>query len=317
MRKDRIIGALALTGAMAGGAVAGALLGIPGISGAQTTTSEATTTTTEAPATTTEAPTTTTEAPTTTTEGTAPAAPDETDPNERRRFGGCHFGPFGGSGFSLEAAAGALGMSESDLAAQLRDGKTLAEVAADEGVDVQKVIDALVADANERIDQAVSDGKLTAERAAAIKEGLEDRITRLVNEGPPFKFGHRGPRFPGFSLEAAAGALGMSESDLAAQLRDGKTLAEVAADKGVDAQKVIDALVAGANERIDQAVSDGKLSAERAAELKDGLKDRITRLVNEGFPPKHDFPRSGGPGRGFFPGGSGFFGPAPGSGAFN
>jgi hypothetical protein len=166
MRRDRFIGALALTGALAGGGVAGAVLGVPGISGAQSTTSEATTTSTTAPSTT------TTVAP---------------DPGGGER-GECHFGP--GPGFSPEAAATALGISEADLRTELRNGKTIAEVAKDKGVDVQKVIDALVADATEHIDQAVTDEKLTAERAAAIKEGLADRITRLVNEGGRFKGGH-------------------------------------------------------------------------------------------------------------------------------
>jgi hypothetical protein len=164
MRRDRIIGALALSGALAGGGVAGALLGVPGISGAQSTTSEATTTTSPSTSTT--------------------VAPD---PGARDR-GDCHIGP--GAGFSAEAAAKALGISEADLRAELRDGKTIAEVAKAKGVEVQTVIDALVADATTRIDQAVTDKDITAERAAAIKEGLKDRITRLVNEGGRLKGGH-------------------------------------------------------------------------------------------------------------------------------
>jgi len=39
MRRERLIGALALTGALVGGGVAGSVLGIPGISGAQSSTS--------------------------------------------------------------------------------------------------------------------------------------------------------------------------------------------------------------------------------------------------------------------------------------
>ena len=40
------------------------------------------------------------------------------------------------------------------------------------------------ADATEHIDQAVTDGKLTADQANERKSGLTDRITTLVNEGP-------------------------------------------------------------------------------------------------------------------------------------
>jgi hypothetical protein len=166
MRRDRLIGALALTGALVGGGVAGAVIGIPGISGAQSSTSEATTTTVA--------------------------------PNRGARPHGEHgFGPGAGFARGAEAAvvAKAIGISEADLRDQLRSGKTIADVAKAKGVDVQKVIDALVADISHRIDQAVTDNHITADRAASIKQGLTDRITKLVNEGGRFKgrpFGGRG-----------------------------------------------------------------------------------------------------------------------------
>lgn len=58
-------------------------------------------------------------------------------------------------------------------------------------------------------------------------------------------------------LTPAAEALGMSVEDLAAQLHDGRTIAEVAAEKGVDKQVVIDAMVAEASERITKFVDEG------------------------------------------------------------
>ena len=49
-------------------------------------------------------------------------------------------------------------------------------------------------------------------------------------------------------------------------------------------QAVIDALVAEANERIDNAVEDGRIDEAEAAERRAELTERITTLVNEGFP---------------------------------
>jgi hypothetical protein len=85
----------------------------------------------------------------------------------------------------LDAAAKALNLSVDDLRSKLKGGKTLAQVAQDQGVDSQKVIDAMVADATAHIDQEVKDGKLTADQANERKSNLKDRITKLVNEGPP------------------------------------------------------------------------------------------------------------------------------------
>lgn len=100
---------------------------------------------------------------------------------------------------SLEAAAEYLEIDTAELHAALRDGKTLAEVAEDEGKDVDGLIDAIVTDANERIDQAVADENLTEEQAATLKANLEERVTRFVNEGGPrFRRHGRGPGGPGY-----------------------------------------------------------------------------------------------------------------------
>ena len=156
MRRNRLAG-LALIAGLAGGAVTGALFGGPGISGAQ------------------EAPTTTAPA-----DDAAPApGPEGRGPGGP---GGCIGGP---RGAGLDAAATALGMTAEELRAQLDADTTIADVAKAKNVDVQKVIDAMVADAKAHLDQAVTDGRLTQAEADAKKADLTERITTLVNEGPP------------------------------------------------------------------------------------------------------------------------------------
>jgi ribosomal protein S20 len=103
----------------------------------------------------------------------------------------------GGRGPKLDAAAQALNLSVDDLRSKLREDKTLAQVAQDQNVDKQKVIDAMVADATAHIDQAVQDGKLTADQANERKSNLQERITKLVNEGPPDRGERRGEGPPG------------------------------------------------------------------------------------------------------------------------
>jgi hypothetical protein len=113
----------------------------------------------------------------------APGRFDEGGPN-------VHPGVFGG----LEAAATYLGLSEEELVEALRDGKTLAELAEDEGKTVAGLVDAIVAAAEERIDEAVEDGRLDVEDAVELKAELEESITELVEgELPELPFG--GPRF--------------------------------------------------------------------------------------------------------------------------
>ena len=119
------------------------------------------------------------------------------------------FGHFGhlGAFAHLDTAASYLGLDESALREQLRDGKTLADVAKAQGKSVDGLVQALVADAKSRLDEAVADGRLTRAQADEIAAGLEDRMRELVDgELPERGFGHRlgdpdqfGERFgPGF-----------------------------------------------------------------------------------------------------------------------
>ena len=149
MKRSNLIASITLTAGLVTGGIGGALLGVPAISGAQTDTAP------------------------------PPSEQQQPGPPMRGHGGGCHRGP------GLQAAATALNMRVEDLGTQLRDGKTIAAVAREKGVDAQKVIDAMVAEATQRIDQAVRDGKLTAEQAGRKKEDLAARITRMVNEGRP------------------------------------------------------------------------------------------------------------------------------------
>ncbi len=178
----------------------------------------------------------------------------------------------------LGVAAAALGLTDAELRAQLAAGMTIADVAADQDVAVQKVIGALVADASARIDEKVADGSLTATEAATLKGNLTQRVTDRVNS--TFRFsGHFG-RHLGASLESAAAALGVTEAELRSSMRTGQTLAEIAAAKNVPIQKVIDSLVATAAARIDEKVASGDITSAQAAALKEQMVDRVAAFVN-------------------------------------
>ncbi len=77
-----------------------------------------------------------------------------------------HGGP---GGEHLAAAAKALGLTEAELRAKLKDGKSLADVAKAEDVSTDTLVKALVAEAEERIDAAVKDGKLTKARPRSAR----------------------------------------------------------------------------------------------------------------------------------------------------
>ncbi len=77
----------------------------------------------------------------------------------------------------LDAAAEALSMTSEDLSAEFRAGKTLAQVAAEKGIDpvvVQRTVEAVTkAGPRAAIQQAVADGHLTQDNADWLVLGLE------------------------------------------------------------------------------------------------------------------------------------------------
>ena len=94
-------------------------------------------------------------------------------------------GDHGGRGRIAETAATALGMTVGELRTELQAGKTIAQVAADQGVDVQDVIDALVAGAKAHLDEEVASGEHTQAEADAKLAEITARITDRVNNGKP------------------------------------------------------------------------------------------------------------------------------------
>lgn len=109
------------------------------------------------------------------------------DAAPRGGHGGGHGGPGRGLRVGMETAAETLGMSVADLRTALRDGQTLAEVAEAQGVEVQTLIDALVAEVKEHLDQHVTDGDMTQEEADEKLADATERITERVNNGGPLR----------------------------------------------------------------------------------------------------------------------------------
>lgn len=107
---------------------------------------------------------------------------------------GGHGGPGHGPGrVDLAAAAEALGMTEAELRTAAEAGKTLSDLAEDEGVSEDTLVDALVAAAKERLAAGVTDGRLTQAQADARAADLETRITESLDD-PICRPGGHGPR---------------------------------------------------------------------------------------------------------------------------
>ena len=147
-----------------------------------------------------------------------------------------------------------------------------------------------------RVDAAVAAGRLTKEQGDELKQRIESGAL-------PLFFGPRGGPHEHFGeLDAAASYLGLSEEQLDTQLESGKSLAQVAKDRGKSVDGLIQALVDQATKKLDDAVAAGRLTKAQEQQILSGLKQRITDFVNGVRDRDHEFRFD-----------RGFAGPPPGS----
>lgn len=117
----------------------------------------------------------------------------------------------------------------------------------------------------------VQDGTITQDQATKIEQRLKER----------FQGGRAKVReFAKEAMQTAADTIGISPEQLRDQLKSGKSVAQVATDNNVEPQKVVDAIVAKVNAKIDQAVTDGKLTQEQADQMKSKAPQRVSELVD-------------------------------------
>ena len=97
---------------------------------------------------------------------------------------GLRMGP---SGTEAQAVADVLGMDAEDVRSALRAGTSLAELADQQGVELQTVVDAVVDAALERVAQLEESGVITTDRAAQLEAVLPERIAEHLESGEPMR----------------------------------------------------------------------------------------------------------------------------------
>lgn len=194
---------------------------------------------------------------------------------------GRHGGPRGGGRLaSPETLAGVLGLDAETLRSEFAAGKSIADVAGEQGVAIETVIDALVADVETHLAEHVADGSLTEEEAADKLANAETIISEKVNEVPPL--GGRGPGFrSGAQLSATVlEMLGVDAATLQEAFAAGQSVADVAAENGVDLNDIVSTLVDEKEAHLAEHVADGSLTEEEAADKLANAETMITERLN-------------------------------------
>ena len=200
------------------------------------------------------------------------------------------------------------GQGQADPAQRAQRSETfMNRLAANLGTTPDALREALVKTEQELVDAAVAQGRLTAEQGQRLKERIELRGGRGALFGPGGRPGVRGPGRPGPAragavgfqratiLSAAEQALGLSPEELTLRLQQGRTLTQIAQELGKDPAAVQRDLQAALEARLEQAQSEGRLTAEQVANAKARLPQLVERLMNAQRGPGRPGPRSATP----------------------
>ncbi|MFC5653724.1 hypothetical protein ACFPYJ_32345 [Paenibacillus solisilvae] len=194
--------------------------------------------------------------------------------------GGDHGGRPGFRGqYFNEAVLALLKLDRDTLQEKLNAGSTLGEIATAQGVTTEALKAALTTAFEER--QAQEEKEFTANLDTMISSKQQ------FKGGPGLGGGHY--------LSTIATAIGLTEDELRTALQaEGATIASIAKTKGVTTDALISKVKAAIVTQIDQAATDGKLTAEQAAAAKEKAGEQAKRAVEGNFGPKDGFRGGGG-----------------------
>lgn len=149
----------------------------------------------------------------------------------------------------------------------------------------------------------VDEGTIDQSQAEAVAEHLASQ------RGPRDGFRGKGGHF-GAGLGGLTELLGVTAEELRTALSEGQSLADIAAANGSSVDEVVGHLLGELEAKLDEAVEQGRLDADEAAEKLAGAEERITEMVNGTFerPSRDRFDGRGFGDRGFDRGGRGGFG---------
>ena len=180
-----------------------------------------------------------------------------------------------GSVTALAVAGGGAAIAATQLGSPKEESQAVIDDAAKQlGVQPSALSDALKKALANRVDAAVADGRITKAEGDRMKQRIE------ANEFPLFGFPHGGFGVDHMGpLHAAAQFLGLSDAELRTQLHGGKTLAQIAKDKGKSVDGLVAALIAPAKAKLDAQVAAGAITAAQEQTILSDLTERVTNLV--------------------------------------
>ena len=161
------------------------------------------------------------------------------------------------------------------------------------GITVEQYDSAVTTARSDVLKQAVEEGLLTQEQADRMAEHWADGQGPM-GFGMPGSRGHSGRGGPGWEMgprggtsiiSVAAEKLGLTVDELVKAMGTGKSIADVAKEKGVGLTVIVEAVVAERTDQLKALIKDGRLTQEKADIMLANLKEQVQKQLESKVAP--------------------------------
>lgn len=187
------------------------------------------------------------------------------------------------------------GLTVQEIAEQMKDGATLSEVITANGGNVDTVTQTVMDSLSSKLQEQVDAGNITSEQMTGIAETAEQRLTDWINGDAPLPRPDRPNNRREQVEQGVFGELarvvtettGLTVQEIAQQIRDGATLAEVITANGGDVDSVVDSVLESLSTKLQEQVDEGNITGEQMTDIMDAAEQRLNDWMNGDAP----FPR--------------------------
>ena len=193
----------------------------------------------------------------------------------------------GGGQQDMQTIADTLGISTDQLKQEMSSGSTLAQIAQNHGKTADDLVSALQTKDKSRLDQAVSDGKISSDQETQFLSQLKQRETNFVQNGTPQgRGGDRDGDSDGDGGGKVGGVGGLNDvasllgaAGFGSSTGSTTSIGQALRAYGVDTGGLTQSLLDGVKSGLDQAVTGGKLSQSDESDL----LSQISGSLNQAF----------------------------------
>ena len=200
--------------------------------------------------------------------------------------------------FDLALVARILGMSEDALFARLKEGGTLSDIAQQNGVGLDDLVDKLTEAMKRKLAEMVEEGRIEPDRARQLLQEARERLIKSIREfrqetidrpdqRPAWSPSARLYKNIPVTAEDVAGAIGITVAELQKWMHQDDGVRLLLEERGIDPEQLVAKLLSVAEDRLVELASRNELTKEQAAHLLAELKRRLVadlRLTKTAHP---------------------------------